>query len=55
VISVTPSYPKTNEPIEPNAAPGTKFGINARNFDPTAVDGVRVRKFDGAETWAYVD
>jgi len=41
------------EPLDPKA--GTRFGINARNFDPTAVDGVRVRKFDGADTWAYVD
>jgi len=22
---------------------------------PPAVDGVRVRKFDGADTWEYVD
>jgi hypothetical protein len=31
------------------------MGVNARNFEPPAVDGVRVRKFDGADTWAYVD
>jgi hypothetical protein len=41
------------EPLDPKA--GTRFGINARNFDPSAIDGVRVRKFDGADTWAYVD
>jgi hypothetical protein len=41
------------EPLDP--ATDTRMGVNARNFEPPAVDGVRVRKFDGAETWAYVD
>jgi len=41
------------EPLDP--ATDTRMGVNARHFEPPAVDGVRVRKFDGAETWAYVD
>ncbi|HWS61592.1 MAG TPA: hypothetical protein VN325_02465 [Steroidobacteraceae bacterium] len=41
------------EPLDATAGP--RMGINARNFEPAAIDGVRVRKFDGAETWAYVD
>jgi hypothetical protein len=31
------------------------MGINARSFEPSTVDGVRVRKFDAADTWAYLD
>jgi hypothetical protein len=36
------------EPLDSRA--DTRMGVNARNFDSTAVDDVRVRKFDGAET-----
>jgi len=41
------------EPITPEA--GSKFGVNMRNFDPGAIAGIRVRKFDGANTWEYLD
>jgi hypothetical protein len=41
------------EPITAEA--GSRFGINMRNVDPEAISGVRVRKFDGAESWAYLD
>jgi len=41
------------EPITSEA--GTKFGINMRNFQPAVTAGVRIRKFDGAESWAYVE
>jgi hypothetical protein len=34
---------------------GQKVGVNARNFEPSDIEDVRVRKFDGAVTWAYVD
>jgi hypothetical protein len=37
------------EPLDLKADP--RMGINARNFEPSTVDGVRVRKFDGAGTW----
>jgi hypothetical protein len=41
------------EPIDSTA--GTKVGINARNFEAREIGGIKVRKFDGAETWDYID
>jgi hypothetical protein len=41
------------EPLAPEA--GAKMGVNARNFDPEVIAGVRVRRFDGADTWTYLD
>ena len=41
------------EPLDPAA--GARIGINARNFNPRAIAGTRVRKFDGAQTWTYLD
>jgi hypothetical protein len=40
------------EPID--SAAGTKVGVNARNFERQEIDGIKVRKFDGAETWDYI-
>jgi hypothetical protein len=41
---------------EPLAADAEEtVGVNARNFEASAIEGVRVRKFDGAATWAYID
>jgi hypothetical protein len=31
------------------------MGVNARNFDPTILGTVRVRRLDGAKTWKYLD
>jgi hypothetical protein len=31
------------------------FGINLRNFDPHELGEVRLRRFDGADTWNYLD
>jgi hypothetical protein len=31
------------------------IGINARNFDPAVIAKARVRRFDGAKTWKYLD
>jgi hypothetical protein len=31
------------------------MGVNARNFEPTALGPVRIRLLDGADTWKYVD
>ena len=39
------------EPITADA--GGKFGINMRNFDSGVICGAKIRKFDGAETWAF--
>lgn len=41
------------EPIDPVA--GTRHGVNLGNFDPTLIASVRVRRFDGADTWTFLD
>jgi hypothetical protein len=41
------------EPLSPT--PGCKHGINLGNFDPRLLAAVRVRKFDGADTWQFID
>jgi hypothetical protein len=33
----------------------SKIGVNMRNFEPGALKGIRIRQFDGAETWSYLD
>jgi len=33
----------------------TYMGVNMRNFEPSALDGVRIRLLDGADTWKYLD
>jgi hypothetical protein len=35
--------------------PGSKLGINIRNFDPSVIASARIRRFDGADQWAYLD
>ncbi len=37
------------------AARGSRIGVNARNFDPRAIESVRVRRLDGASTWKFLD
>jgi catechol 2,3-dioxygenase-like lactoylglutathione lyase family enzyme len=41
------------EPLQPG--PDSRLGINMRNFDPDAIGTPRLRRFDGAKTWTYVD
>lgn len=41
------------EPLAPK--PGAKLGVNIRNFDPEQIGDVRIRRFDGADTWRFVD
>ncbi len=41
------------EPLQP--AEGARHGVNLANFDPALVASVRVRRFDGADTWRYFD
>ena len=41
------------EPLLPEA--GGRHGVNLRNFDPKLVDSVLVRRFDGADTWTFLD
>jgi hypothetical protein len=33
---------------------GTSTGVNARNFEPSAMEGIQVRMLDGADTWKYI-
>jgi hypothetical protein len=32
-----------------------RMGINFRNFDPSIIETTRVRRFDGAKTWKFLD
>ena len=41
------------EPL--NQEPGARHGVNLRNFDPRLIESVRVRRFDGADTWEFLD
>lgn len=41
------------EPLPPT--PGARHGVNLGNFDPALIASVRVRRFDGAQTWAFLD
>lgn len=41
------------EPLPPMA--GARHGVNLRNFDPALVASVRVRHFDGADSWTFLD
>jgi hypothetical protein len=31
------------------------MGVNVRNFDPDQLGDFLIRRFDGAETWKYLD
>jgi hypothetical protein len=35
--------------------PGARHGVNLRNFDPTLLESVQVRRFDGADTWKFLE
>ena len=41
------------EPLTPTA--GGKHGVNLGNFDPALIAAVRVRRFDGADSWTFLD
>ena len=41
------------EPIEVEA--GARHGVHLGNFDPKLIASVRIRKFDGADTWKFLD
>jgi len=30
------------------------MAVNLRNFDPAALEGLQLRRFDGAVSWRYV-
>jgi hypothetical protein len=37
-----------------NPRPGDKIGVNARMFAPSQLGSVRIRLFDGADSWKYL-
>lgn len=39
--------------IEPGS--GAFAGVNARNFEPSIIERVKVRLLDGANSWEYID
>ncbi len=41
------------EPLPPE--PGARHGVNLNNFDPKLLELVAVRRFDGADTWTFLD
>jgi hypothetical protein len=41
------------EPIEPVA--GARQGVHLGSFDPQLIASVRVRRFDCADTWTFLD
>ena len=41
------------EPLSPK--PDSKLAVNVRNFEPSALGDFRIRRFDGAVSWRYLD
>lgn len=41
------------EPID--GALGARHGVNLNNFSPCLQESVRIRNFDGANTWTFID
>lgn len=41
------------EPLPPT--PGARHGVNLNIFGPEVLESVPVRRFDGADTWAFLD
>ena len=41
------------EPLD--SKPGARHGVNLRNFEPKLLESVPVRRFDGADTWKFID
>ena len=39
-------------PLKPGQ---TRMGINIRNFDPVLMQHIQLRRFDGADSWTFVD
>jgi hypothetical protein len=41
------------EPLHPG--PDSKMAVNIRNFEPAQLGVFRIRRFDGADTWTFLD
>lgn len=35
--------------------PSSRISINARMLSPDEITGIRIRTFDGADTWQFID
>ena len=40
---------------EPLGRASSRMGVNFRNFDPSVIESTRIRRFDGANTWKFLD
>jgi hypothetical protein len=40
---------------QPNGRAGNRMGVNFRNFDASVIESTRVRRFDGAKSWKFLD
>jgi len=40
---------------QPIGRASNRMGVNFRNFDPSVIESTRVRRFDGANTWKFLD
>ena len=38
-----------------SGAHNDRFAVNVRLAEPSDIDGIRVRHFDGADTWEFLD
>lgn len=41
------------EPVRPRQ--GSRVGVNARNFEPSILGALGIRRLDGASMWKYLD
>jgi hypothetical protein len=41
------------EPLDSKT--GARHGVNLRNFEPRLLESVVVRRFDGADTWTFIE
>ena len=41
------------EPLKPGT--DGHMAVNIRNFEPGLLEGLQLRRFDGAESWSYVE
>ena len=41
------------EPVQPTET--SHMAVNARNFDPAVIASLPIRRFDGADTWTYLE
>ena len=40
---------------QPIGRASNRMGVNFRNFDPSVIGSIRVRRLDGADTWKFLD